>query len=469
MKKKIQSELVDNTKYLIFSLLLSIYVFLPQSLIVHSFKQVISVFISIGILFLISKVNKIIFSLMALVILFINSILVHMSIHWGTASISSRLQAAFLSPNYEIFEYLSTYLNIYDVMIVIYTLIGTYLIYYLIRNLYHSYKMLRTISIVFLLLIVISLNALSLTRAIIPYKYINDVAKANEWKNLIDKRAEYLKKQKKHIIDTQNILYKKIVIIMGESANKNHMQAYGYSVHNTPYLSKLLQQDNSFKFDVIAPTNQTRYSVPIDLTDATVAHFYDFITSQSIISDFNDYGYKTYWLSNQYMSGRNDSYIASIAHEASYSQTANFVYEDGGGAESKKDGVLLDYLDALHFKKNTKELYVFHLLGSHFQYPKRYPKEHALFPNPKNVIEEYDNTIYYTDYILHEIYNRFKDTEALFIYVSDHGEVVSLEKSGHGFFPAFKSEYEIPLIIHSTINNERLLKLKNENKVRMTV
>lgn len=50
---------------------------------------------------------------------------------------------------------------------------------------------------------------------------------------------------------------------------------------------------------MISPINQTRYSIPIDLTNATVDNFNLFFTSKLIVTTFKKYGYKTYWLSNQ--------------------------------------------------------------------------------------------------------------------------------------------------------------------------
>lgn len=250
---------------------------------------------------------------------------------------------------------------------------------------------------------------------------------------------------------------------MGEAVNKKHMGVYDYNISTTPFLSNLLQQKNSFKFDVIAPTNQTRFSVPIALTDATVKHFYDFITSKSIISDLKEYGYKTYWLSNQFVVGKHETYISSIASEADYIKISNSKYLYGMSGV-KFDIVLLDYLKQINLNNNDKEVYFFHLLGSHTQYSKRYPAAHALFSNPKNIIEEYGNTIFYTDHIINEIYNKFKDKKLLLLYLSDHGEVVNIKKNGHGNFRPYQDEYDIPLIIHSSEHNEKLLKLKIENE-----
>ena len=458
---KQKKELSSNKKYFLFSFFISIYVFLPQILASSGIK---SIFVSFIVLFLLAKVNKVIFIIISFFTLVTNIIILHIFIHWGSSAIVPRIQAAMLSPNYETLEYLNTYIGVSEVFIFIYFLVGMYLFYQFLLGYKHSYRIIKTTSISLLLIIVFILVNIHKLKSLLPYTYIDKIALANEWKVIVDKRKEYLKKQI-HMKKDGNLFYDKIIIIMGESVNKHHMSIYDYSVSTTPFLSNLVKQNNTFKFNnIISPSNQTRYSVPLNLTDATVKHFYDFITSKSIIDNFKDYAYKTYWLSNQFSEGMHDSYISSIANESDFSFFTNFVYEHGGYADTQYDLVLLEQLDKIKIKKDTKELFIFHLLGSHFQYQKRYPANEALFKKPKNIIEKYDNTIYYTDYVIHQIFNKFKNTKFLFIYLSDHAEVVDLKKSGHGYFPTYKDEYDVPLVIHSSIENNRLLKLKKLNE-----
>ncbi len=460
---KHKKELYSNKIYFLFSLFISVYVFLPQFITSNGLMSLIGAFVSCIVLFLLSKINKIIFILISFFTLLTNSILLHIVIHWGNSAIDPRIQAALLSPNYETLEYLHTYIGLIEIFISLYFLVGIYLFYRFLLDYKHSYKIIKVTSLSLLLIIVLMLVNLHQIKRLSPYKYIHTLVLANEWKVIVDKRKEYLKKQN-HKSKAGNLLYDKIIIIMGESVNKHHMGIYDYNISTTPFFSKLLKEKNCFKFDnIIAPSNLTRYAIPLNLTDATVKHFYDFITSRSIIDNFRAYGYKTYWLSNQFAEGMHDSYVSSIAKEADYSNFTNFVYEEGENADTKYDMVLLDQLDKIKTKSTTKELFIFHLLGSHFQYRKRYPTSGALFKNPKNSIEEYDNTIYYTDNVINQIYNKFKDTNFLFIYLSDHAEVVNSEKSGHGYFPTYKDEYDIPLVICSSFKNGKLLKLKKEN------
>ena len=458
---KYEDELLRNKKYLILSSFISIYIFLPEFIIADMYLIVI--FMSFLPFFFLSKISKFLFIFVSFFTLLYNSIVLHIILHWGNTAISSRIQAGILSPKYESLEYINTYIEFRDIITLSYFLIGIFLFYRLLLLAQNSYKIIKITALFLLLLLIWLLSSLGIMKILLPYKYIDDIQVANQWKDIADMRKEYLEK-KSHITKKGNLLYDKIIIIIGESANKHHMGIYNYKIDTTPFLSKLLKKSNSYKFDnIIASSNQTRYAVPLALTDAKVENFYNFASSESLINYFKSYGYKTYWLSNQFTLGKHDSYISSIAKESDYSAFANFVYEDGGKATTKYDIELLNQLNQDKIEDSSKELYIFHLLGSHFQYKKRYPKSHSLFQNPKNIVEEYDNTIYYTDYVISEIYKKFNNTNFLFIYLSDHGEVVNLKGSGHGFFPTYKDEYDTPLVVYSSLDNKRIDKLKERN------
>jgi len=76
----------------------------------------------------------------------------------------------------------------------------------------------------------------------------------------------------------------------------------------------------------------------------------------------------------------------------------------------------------------------------------------------------YDNTIVYTDYILHAVIDtlkEIKDYKSAMIFISDHGE--SLGENNlymHGVDMSFapKEQYEIPFIVWLSDNNDRRLK-----------
>ena len=128
------------------------------------------------------------------------------------------------------------------------------------------------------------------------------------------------------------------------------------------------------------------------------------------------------------------------------------------------DGILLEGLPQYIEKHQGNTLIVLHQNGSHGpRYNKRYPKVFEQFRpvcdssdvrecTREELINAYDNTILYTDYLIHQTINIAEKTNrpAVVIYVSDHGE--SLGEKGlylHGFPYALAPEEQkkVPLVI----------------------
>jgi lipid A ethanolaminephosphotransferase len=131
------------------------------------------------------------------------------------------------------------------------------------------------------------------------------------------------------------------------------------------------------------------------------------------------------------------------------------------------DEVLLHGLDEIlrNGKPDTKTLIVLHQGGSHGpQYAKKYPPEFERFKptcqsvelqkcSSSELINAYDNTIVYTDDVLHRVIGLLKsvkDRPSAMLYMSDHGE--SLGEGGlylHGVPMALapKVQFTVPLLV----------------------
>ncbi|PQQ36126.1 hypothetical protein C6H68_20715 [Photorhabdus luminescens] len=106
------------------------------------------------------------------------------------------------------------------------------------------------------------------------------------------------------------------ILLIGESARRDHMSLYGYEKTTTPTLDTM--QKNMLIFNqAISPAPVTILSVPISLSNITLyqlrnkAHYAD-----NVISLAKDAGFKTTWISNQGRSGKNNSLITIIANMA---------------------------------------------------------------------------------------------------------------------------------------------------------
>lgn len=131
------------------------------------------------------------------------------------------------------------------------------------------------------------------------------------------------------------------------------------------------------------------------------------------------------------------------------------------------DEVLLHGLDRIlrNGKPETKTLIVLHQGGSHGpQYAKKYPPGFERFKptcqsvelqkcSSSELVNAYDNTIVYTDDVLHrviELLKSVKDRPSAMLYMSDHGE--SLGEGGlylHGLPMALAPEvqFSVPLLV----------------------
>ncbi|CAG1016439.1 partial Kdo(2)-lipid A phosphoethanolamine 7''-transferase, partial [Anaerolineales bacterium] len=171
-------------------------------------------------------------------------------------------------------------------------------------------------------------------------------------------------------------------------------------------------------------------------------------TETSFISVFNHLGYHTAWLTTEpdwsYLDSGYDM-ISQLALETKEQRFSWMVSKDNLKQNRQKkdfaDEVLLQDFDRL-LAQHRKLLVVFNTFGSHYPYQREYIRgEYAPFQPTCTTVEEcdnfdhlenaYDNTIVYTDYFLSEVIRRLKGRRALFLYMSDHGESIAEDSSGH--------------------------------------
>lgn len=333
MIKKMKYEINENKRYFYLSLLISLLTMIPQFIVSPSLSQsrhLIFLFIVLFMLFFIPKFSKLLFSIFIIYLNLTNIIIGHIYIHWGyaKASILPRINVAVISPKYETIEYLQTYIDYKDVLLMIYSFLVLVILYKFLVYFKHSFKILkylgRIMTIFIISIVLVLFNHHSKEPFTIPKEYIE----ASNYSQLYLSRENYLNKLKKIFINNKNLIYDKVIIIQGEAVNKHHMTIYGYNKNTTPFLSSLKSKNNLYVFNAIAPTNQTRYSVPILHTNTNIHNFTKaFPHSKSIIGDFNTYGYKTYWISNQGAFGKYDTTIKSIAEEANVTYFSNRNYQ----------------------------------------------------------------------------------------------------------------------------------------------
>lgn len=395
------------------------------------------------ILLLVSAcVSKRVFRCIAAILLLLNVVYLHILKTWGAGNLSDRVEVVLEAPGSEAMEYLSAYIGFGDAKILAYVVASMVLMLWtrqisLTRRRSHEFVV---VPFVMLLVVACALPGSDLHAhpySALPLAYGDAQAR----RELVAQRKvaiERLRGQESNCKEN----FRNILVVIGESASRAHMGLYGYARRNTPFLESL----RPFAFEAIAPTNQTRLSIPLMLTKATVRKFEDFYSSHSVVTDLKACGYETHWISNQGNTGHNDSLNGSIGKEAQY------VILRDNSVVSEPDEILIPKLRQALGRNEHRKAFFVHLMGSHFVYWGRYPKHFPTSPI-KDVVSEYDESIRYTDFVLSRLFELFPSQDFLFVYVSDHGEVVrnagpsgQAELHGHGFSPAYRREFEIPLV-----------------------
>lgn len=259
------------------------------------------------------------------------------------------------------------------------------------------------------------------------------------------------------------------VFIIGESAQRRFHSIYGYHLNTTPNLLNLKLKNNLVDFNnTISAFTSTNASLKSLMTFYTYESQKPWFENLSMTTLFKLNGYNTAWISNQETSKLAANYYYSQISDEKY--FSNKYAKNWNFNTVNLDSILVEPIKQIREKyKNQNTFYVVHLMGSHSKYHYRYPKEFEFFTakdintqaltlNKKKHIAQYLNSIKFTDYIINEIFNIFKDDNALIVYVSDHGESLWEHNNeiGHGFISKFTCE--IPLVFIGTD------KFKNQNE-----
>lgn len=219
------------------------------------------------------------------------------------------------------------------------------------------------------------------------------------------------------------------VLVIGEAARAENWSLWGYERETNPFLSRT--PGLVIYKDAITQANATHKSVPLILSAIAAENFDSIYQQKSIIEAFKEAGFTTVFLSNQ---TPNRTFTDYFAEEADYRRNIRQSSLNGIYTENNYDTHLLPlcrhYIDSLP----GNLFIVLHTYGSHFNYKERYPAEFARFTpdnatevevkNRQQLINAYDNSILYTDYLLHNLINLLDSTgscTALY-YTPDHGE-----------------------------------------------
>ena len=288
------------------------------------------------------------------------------------------------------------------------------------------------------------------------------------------------------------------VMVVGETARAHNFSLYGYPRNTNPLLSKT-PGIKAFP-NVTTQSNTTHKSVPMLLSAASAEDFERLFHEKGILAAFKEAGFHTVFISNQLP---NHSFIDFLGEQA---DEHYFLKKEDASQGNHYDEDLLQKLDEIlpladasssaHYHYRYRKLFVvLHSYGSHFNYQERYPSSFAYFKpdsrseakpeNRRDLLNAYDNTIRYTDYILHGIIERLQKWEGVqtktdgvydqptsaMLYTSDHGENIFDDERSLFLHAAPKaSDYElhVPFIIWTSAGFSKqypdILKALGENR-----
>ena len=253
------------------------------------------------------------------------------------------------------------------------------------------------------------------------YLYISERSQ-NHGKIDISREFNFIDHSKKDIVG---------ILVIGESARYDHFSVNGYSRKTTPLIEKT---PNLYSFKAQACANITYLSVPCLLTKTTRETLDKALYETTFLSVLTKLGFQTSWIGTQSIL----KYLKNTSSNTIYDEVGISIIPGGSALYEMNahDEVILPYLDNL-LSKEGKKFIVIHTSGSHWNYVARYPEKFEVFKpvceslsgktdqpscGQERLINSYDNSIIYTDYILDQVIKHLEGKNAFLIYASDHGE-----------------------------------------------
>ena len=180
--------------------------------------------------------------------------------------------------------------------------------------------------------------------------------------------------------ELNNNVPKTFVIVIGESANRNHYSLYGYPRCTNPELQQI--KDELYIYDnVVSPSIQSLAVLKEVLTFANYENPSLFKKDASIIELLKSAGYKTYWIDRQ-GNGGIDAFTPT-----SYRKIAALSDVFSVPENEKWDESVIPFLSSVIKDTIRNKVTFIHLTGSHFGYSDKSPKSYKIFDFKQDTIK----------------------------------------------------------------------------------
>ena len=281
-----------------------------------------------------------------------------------------------------------------------------------------------------------------------PWSYIANTYRIISFSQ--DEQAEEIKLPDGKITDEEKAV---VVLVIGESARKANFQLYGYQRDTNPLLSK---QKDLKVFQANSCATYTTAGTKAILEPKDCDDLYELLPNYAFRT-----GVDVSWRTSNW--GEPPIHIDEYLTDPELGK----LY----GMSNAYDDILIKGLrERIESSPKNKVLIILHTSTSHGpQYASKYPKEFEVYkPVAKNVeegeknvgmlVNAYDNTIRYTDFLLDSLINTLRtmnDWKSCMIFISDHGESLGENKMFMHGLPmklAPKEQYEIPFLVWTSEN-----------------
>lgn len=256
-----------------------------------------------------------------------------------------------------------------------------------------------------------------------------------------------------------------VMLVLGESVNRDNMSLYGYARPTTPQLLALSQEEGARLL-----TLRHAWSTQAT-TVASLSGLFSFGErdeddpagdTQHLLALARGAGYKVWWVSNH-------DDVAVDQQHARLADTVEMINRQPGRSSGSLDGELLDEVEQALADPSPRKLVVVHLLGAHPHYRLRMPPGEHPFDAGGDAVDaamtrdgraawvrefrqDYDAAIRYHDRIVAETLRMTRrhlaaNGHAAWMFLSDHGQEVghTLDHAGHS--PGTASGYRIPALL----------------------
>jgi len=262
-----------------------------------------------------------------------------------------------------------------------------------------------------------------------------------------------------------------IVLIVGESYIKGHSQLYGYEKPTTPRQLALTQPSDSGLLmpftDVVSPSNLTSVVFKNAFSLHSIEDKRDWSDFPLMPVLFRKADYQVTFLTNQFVKALDtDIFNISGGLFLNESRLSNAMFSHRNPRSHQFDEGLLDDYDSLRVFAQQHNLIIFHLAGQHIDFYKRSPEQFKKFnaedyahrtslnEEQRQLVADYDNATLYNDYVVAAIVDKFIQSDAVVVYMPDHGEECFDEQPRMGRMPGdnfepevLRQEYSIPFWI----------------------